>query len=188
MTKYCYKCQKNKETSFFYKNSSKKDGLSTECKECRKQADKKYYKKNAEKINLRVKNYTKENPEKVKEAKKRCYLNNPQKVKIQSKNWAKLNLEKSNKSKKKYKQKNLPKFAAYTAKYRSSKFKATPPWFEKELVDVVYNKAKEWGFEVDHIVPLQGKTVCGLHCWANLQLLAKDINSSKRNHYWPDMP
>lgn len=34
----------------------------------------------------------------------------------------------------------------------------------------------------------RGKTVCGLHCEANLQLLAKELNHKKRHYVWPDMP
>jgi hypothetical protein len=34
----------------------------------------------------------------------------------------------------------------------------------------------------------KSKKVCGLHCWANLQLLDPMINVIKSNRYWPDMP
>ena len=71
---------------------------------------------------------------------------------------------------------------------RAAKLKATPKWFEQDLVAIVYKKAKELKCHVDHIVPLQSTLVCGLHCWANLQLLPEDINKSKSNREWPDMP
>lgn len=68
------------------------------------------------------------------------------------------------------------------AKYRASKVQAVPPWANLgELADFYINTPE--GYHVDHIVPLQGKTVCGLHCIDNLQyLLAKD-NLSKSNKF-----
>ena len=65
--------------------------------------------------------------------------------------------------------------------------KSEPEWSEKQKINVVYEKAKELGFEVDHIVPLVSDTVCGLHVWCNLQLLALQENRTKSNKVWPDM-
>ena len=81
---------------------------------------------------------------------------------------------------------------AVTAKRRAKKLQATPIWFD-ELDDFIlqeaYSLAKlregvtgiKW--HVDHIIPLQGKNVCGLHCWNNVQVIPALVNLSKGNSF-----
>ena len=75
---------------------------------------------------------------------------------------------------------NPAKSRAYRAKYRAAKLKATPIWADLKQVDEFYAKCPQ-GYEVDHIVPLQGETVCGLHVHYNLQYLSRSENRSKSN-------
>jgi hypothetical protein len=71
---------------------------------------------------------------------------------------------------------------------------AIPGWFEDDLVKQLYAKRDElnerydWELTVDHIIPLNPRdgSVCGLHCWANLQLPSKGLNDSKRDNYITD--
>jgi hypothetical protein len=48
-------------------------------------------------------------------------------------------------------------------------------------IQLLYEKASEYGMHVDHVIPLQGKLVSGLHVWENLQLLDPALNISKGN-------
>jgi hypothetical protein len=64
--------------------------------------------------------------------------------------------------------------------------KATPNWEGDELIKLVYLKAQEFGFAVDHIIPVNHELVCGLHTWNNLQLLSTSENSKKYNNFIQD--
>lgn len=82
-----------------------------------------------------------------------------------------------------YKKKNPRKHSEYTARRKARKLNATPKWLTE--AQIVYMKAFYAlcpdGHHVDHIVPLQGKTVCGLHVPWNLQILTTEENLSKGN-------
>jgi hypothetical protein len=71
---------------------------------------------------------------------------------------------------------------ARQAKYKASKIGAVVPWSNLEDISLFYSKCPE-GFQVDHIVPLQGEKVSGLHVLSNLQYLSKFDNLSKNNKF-----
>lgn len=54
--------------------------------------------------------------------------------------------------------------------------------YDSEIKEI-YMKAHVEGLTVDHIVPLNGKNVCGLHVPWNLQLLTKLENTRKGNKH-----
>ena len=60
---------------------------------------------------------------------------------------------------------------------------ATPSWANKGAISAIYKEAAERGMHVDHIVPLKGKNVSGLHVEYNLQLLDPLENRRKGNTY-----
>ena len=70
------------------------------------------------------------------------------------------------------------------AKRRADRVRATPAWFEAEKVRSIYRQAgrmRKAGFDVhvDHIYPLRGATVCGLHVHTNLRIIPAAENISK---------
>ena len=83
--------------------------------------------------------------------------------------------------------------AFHEAKRKSAKKNATPLWAYLDDILSFYEEAAKLtaktgvSHHVDHIVPLQGKTVCGLHVPWNLQIITLKENSMKGNRYWPDM-
>ena len=58
-----------------------------------------------------------------------------------------------------------------------------PLWANKNEIKSIYKKATETGLVVDHIIPLCGKNVSGLHVENNLQLLTALENMRKGNKY-----
>lgn len=58
----------------------------------------------------------------------------------------------------------------------------TPSWANLEAIAEIYNNRPE-GYHVDHIIPLNGKNVCGLHVETNLQYLTVEENLSKKNKF-----
>ena len=92
----------------------------------------------------------------------------------------------------KWKQDNPHKVRADTVKRRTAKMKRTPAWLTEDdlwLIEQAYELAalrtKMFGFSwhVDHVIPLQGDVVSGLHVPTNLQVIPWMQNISKANKY-----
>lgn len=70
---------------------------------------------------------------------------------------------------------------------------ATPAWANLEKIKAIYAERdrieEETGIphEVDHIVPIVNRLVCGLHCEANLRVIPTAENRSKSNKFDPDL-
>lgn len=100
------------------------------------------------------------------------------------------NKDKRSAQQKQYHITNKDKHAAKNAKRRAKKIQATPNWLTKEhLEDIeelflcarMFKLYTGQEYHVDHIVPLQGKNVCGLHVPWNLQVIPAKENLSKSN-------
>ena len=126
-------------------------------------------------INHRATIGQKLNPEKVSEASRHWRTKNPEKHKKSYSNW--VNSE----------QGRLLKNAS-NAKRRAVRLHALPSWLTTEQLQEIKEIYKNCplGYEVDHIIPLQGKNICGLHVPSNLQYLLKFDNRSKHNNWNPE--
>jgi hypothetical protein len=58
----------------------------------------------------------------------------------------------------------------------------TPPWSESLEIADFYSSCPK-GYHVDHVVPLRGKYVSGLHVLSNLQYMKAEENISKGNKF-----
>lgn len=95
-----------------------------------------------------------------------------------------------------YQKRNKDINAAKTALYNSRKNNRTPTWLSKDDISKIksiykmcraISKKTEVPHQVDHIVPLNGELVSGLHVPWNLQILPKSDNLSKSNKLIEDM-
>lgn len=64
---------------------------------------------------------------------------------------------------------------------------ACPSWSDRDACRAVYAACPP-GWDVDHVIPLNGVTVCGLHVPWNLRCIPADVNRSKHNYFDPSDP
>jgi len=83
---------------------------------------------------------------------------------------------------------NKGKHNAKCSKRRSARLNATADWADEQKIKEIYNLSSFLtlttfgkGYHVDHIIPLQGRNVCGLHVEGNLQIMRAEDNLKKGN-------
>jgi hypothetical protein len=191
-TKVCTGCHISKDTGSFYRNKARYDGLNNYCKTCdssrinklrSKNPDRfsevgnKSYQKHKNSVLKKQKTYREENVEKIRLKNSRYWVEDKERISKRNKAWKKSNPD---------------KLTAMAAKRRAAELRATPPWLTQEMktdINFFYTirssmkNPSDW--HIDHITPLQGKFVSGLHIPSNLQLLPKTDNLSKTNKFTP---
>ena len=130
-------------------------------------------------------------------------LANPKKTSAHKKKWRENhqeqiveyrqdNSEKINAASRKWRKENPGAVNAHSAKRRASQLQQTPSWSETKEIAELYSWAahlqKVTGIQmhVDHVVPLQGKHVSGLHCVDNLKVITAKENLTKGNKHESD--
>lgn len=170
MEKTCRKCGEIKMLVDFKKNKNCKDGYEHTCLVCFRNRQKDWETSNPQRHRENQLKWQSENSERYAERKNAWYERNKEIVFAQAKQFAKDNPDWKRSA---------------TAKRRAQKLNAIPPWANLKEIRKFYKAAKEQGLVVDHIIPLQGKLVCGLHVETNLQLLTASENSKKHNSFQP---
>ena len=127
------------------------------CRDCKSAYQREYRAKNRERVNEYQRAAYERNPDKIKQSVSQSRKNNPSAVN------------------------------AMNAKYRAAKLQATASWADEQYIADLYDNAAEASkvfgipFHVDHMIPLQGVSVCGLHVEHNLQVLPAAMNLRKSN-------
>jgi 5-methylcytosine-specific restriction endonuclease McrA len=91
--------------------------------------------------------------------------------------------------KKKWNKENPNYFTEYAIKRNKVLRNATPLWADLSMITTKYkerdcmSKLTGLAHHVDHIVPLQGKNICGLHVAANLRVILARDNLVKHNKW-----
>lgn len=169
-TKTCSKCLEVKPLSEFYYHKKRKH-YDARCKSCAKEQVKARAQVKAREIAEYQKQYRETNKDKLAEQKRDWYMaTRPRQLELRRMNY------RDNKAK-----------YIYRARKRDRQIAlVTPSWFDAKKAEEVYEEAerlsKETGIphEVDHIVPLFGRTVRGLHVHTNLRAIP--ITENRRKH------
>ena len=177
--KTCTGCRVEKPLTEFYvrRSGQKTPGYEARCKQCEAAAHAEYRKKNKGRLNAHARLWDLKNPERKAERDRTYRARNAEKVASTTRA---------------YRQENKALFAHHANMYRLTKRQACPPWLDDEVkfliaeaYDLAQRRAELCGGEwhVDHIVPVRGKSVCGLHVPWNLQVIPKEVNLRKHNHH-----
>lgn len=173
--KNCCICDETKPLEMFQKDKKKKiSKYKGACKACLSEKAKKH--RASEKYKKRI--ASTEFKERNRQYSKKRYLKDKEKCMARSRVWA--NSPKG---------KIVRRIAA--SKRKAAKMNACPPWLSDSQYNemkVIYLKAvtmeKKTGekYHVDHVAPLQGENICGLHVPWNLEPITAAANLAKANH------
>jgi len=132
----------------------------------------KYYAKNTETCRKYRREHYRQNAAEANAASAAWKAANPSRVKAYAIAW---------------RRNNLDKMLATNAARRAGLRRAAPRWVNKKEVEKFYRLQRRLTHEtgvqhhVDHIIPLRGKTVCGLHVPWNLRVIPAAENLAKKN-------
>lgn len=179
-----------------------KDGRDTRCKACAAKATAAYRIAHAEKVAAAQRIYRENNRQRLDAKVKDWSAANPDRRREHRRRWREANIlfartierayflanhSKELTRRKVYAAANKPKWAHYATKRKAAKLRATPSWADQNAIFGIYQKCAEVTaqtgvrHEVDHIIPLQGKTVSGLHVETNLRVIPMVENRRKSN-------
>lgn len=194
--KSCSKCLEFKELIQFVPDKRIKSGYSSKCKCCKSNEDleykartseqrkiknQEYYEDNKALILEKQKKYREDRPEQYRIYRKKYELTYPERAKESRANYRNNNKDKLNILIKNWQKANPGRVRAIWSRRREILINAAINYenYKDEIIKIYANRPD--GHHVDHIVPLKGKNVCGLHVPWNLQYLPALENIKKGN-------
>ena len=202
--KHCSKCKVEKPFTEFYLVKGKPGSW---CKPCQSASNRSYRLSDRGKVMIKAARsataakvkkaeadrlYRLEQGDALKAKKRVYYQANKERIAAKAKQTYAADSSKAKLRSAKWKSENKAQWNAKCMERYTQKIKARPAWLSEddlwliaEAYDISNHRTKVFGFEwnVDHIVPLRGKTVCGLHVPWNLQVVPASYNCSKRNDW-----
>lgn len=164
--KVCTKCHISKDITEFNKDSSKKDGLYSSCKECVNLMKRTYYSNNREKCirqsiesanrnieKTRARKLRYSRSERGKEYSRLYRLENTDKIKENNKKWVRNNIEKVRGYKRKYRENNPEKIKQYNSyneyykKRKKQRLQNDPLFLLKERIGCLIRNSTKNGYK-----------------------------------------
>jgi len=128
---------------------------------------------------------------------KKIYARYADKKKAYAKAYREANPEKVKQTINRYREENKSLFTRLQMERQLKIKQARPSWLTEEdmhWINAIYQSSKlikdEYGVEtsVDHMIPIKGKNVCGLHVPWNLRVVTRSYNSKKLNKLEENLP
>jgi len=199
-------CGEIKPVSKFSIYKRSKSGFQSKCKRCTSQ----YNKENIKKSRIKRVQYEKDNPDVVIKAKeniakwhkdnpdyrKRYYQDNKYEISIRMSKYCQDNADTARARGVQWRKDNPEKVLFNSSKHRAMKLQRTVAWADIDKIKDIYDQCAEINlaaktagctekFAVDHVIPLQGKLVSGLHVEGNLDIITVGDNCRKSNKFIP---
>jgi hypothetical protein len=189
-TKICNTCKAEKPISEFPINKKMADGHLHRCKPCEYSRVKEWRVKNKERVKYLTDKWRAENPERFKQHLRKHYIKNSERERVARNSRYEKNKEKELAQAKLYQQNNPAYRNKKNATRRAAYVLAVPKWLTpihqaqiEDFYEIARAKSMQNGirYHVDHVIPLRGKNVSGLHVPWNLQVLEGRENNRKFN-------
>lgn len=165
----CGICKQGKPLEEFGKLKIGKDGINTRCKKC---------------VNSYFSSYRAENEDNERIKRKR-YLSKPEARKMRD--------DRMREYGKIYRLEKAGELNHRNRLRQAAQQRAIPSWANLDKIEEIYVQSKTLStltgqqYHVDHIVPLRGKTVCGLHVENNLRIVLAEDNLTKSSKLLEDI-